>query len=140
MNRNVGLKPGGPLKRRTELKQTKPLPKVSKKRAKENRERAAMADRRFPGRDAMCVVPRCGQRADDFHEPLTRARLGSITDPDNTEPVCRKHNSELTEEPQWGYDLHLLVHSWDERKPAEVAAARRKALAEAYADLMWEAS
>jgi hypothetical protein len=112
----------------------------SAKRRKENSERSMMADRRFPGRDAWCVVPWCGKRADDFHEPLTRARSGSITDPDNTEPVCRGHNSELTEEPAWGYALHLLIHSGDKRSYAQMAADRREAIAQWVADHMWEAS
>ena len=99
------MKQGGPLKR------NKGLRAVSAKRARENRERKAMAKARFPERPR-CVVPWCPRMADDLHEPLTRARGGSITDPDNTVPVCRQHNEELTMEPAWGYELGLLKHSW----------------------------
>ena len=89
---------------------------VSDKRRAENRERAAMADRRWPDRregTVMCAVPGCPRPADDLHEILTRARGGSITDEANTVPVCRQHNGELTLEPDWGSDLGLLRHSWD---------------------------
>jgi hypothetical protein len=78
-----------------------------------------------------CVVPWCEDLADDLHEPKTRARGGSITDPDCGEPVCRGHNHEMTLEPAWGYELDLLVHSWDRRSLADIKAARRKALAAA---------
>lgn len=141
------MKPGGPLKRYTELKQGKPmargngfkrtanplartasLPKQSKKRQRENRERLAMKNAMFPEGRPACIVPWCDRWADDLHEPLTRARQGSITDPDNAVPTCRGHNSELTEEPAWGYELHLLVHEWDKRTYAETAADRREAL------------
>ena len=146
MKRSTPLRNKTPLTRSTPLEGGKPLARTtrlraqSKKRAKENRERSAMADQRFPGRDAWCVVPWCGRRADDLHEPLTRARGGSITDPDASEPVCRDHNHELTLEPAWGYRLSLLVHSWDKRTPAEVAADRREAIAAWRAEHMREAS
>jgi hypothetical protein len=98
-----------------------------------------MADERFPDGRPMCIVPRCGKPADDLHEPLTRARGGSITDPDASEPTCRDHNDELTKEPAWGYELDLLVHSWDRRTAAQIAADRRRKLA-AWAELHREAS
>ena len=49
-----------------------PLRPVSKRRARQNRQRAAMADRLWPDRrdgTVLCAVPGCGQRADDLHEP-----------------------------------------------------------------------
>jgi hypothetical protein len=73
------------------------------------------------------VVPWCRRLADDLHEPLTRARCGSIVDPDNAEPVCRDHNGELTKEPVWGYELALLVHEW-EKTPTSVLARVRRSL------------
>lgn len=60
-----------------------------------------------------CVRPGCNRFADDGHEPLTRARGGSITDPDNVVLLCRPCHDELSEEPAWAYDLGLLRHSWD---------------------------
>jgi hypothetical protein len=95
----------------------KPIKPVSLKQARQNRERAAMADRLYPDRregTVMCAVPWCPRLADDLHEPLTRARGGSITDEDNQTPTCRQHNDELTLEPEWGYRLGFLKHSWDE--------------------------
>jgi hypothetical protein len=96
--------------------QRTPIKTVSLKRARQNRERAAMADRLYPDRregTVMCAVPWCPRLADDLHEPKTRARGGSITDEDNAQPVCRQHNEELTLEPAWGYRVGLLKHSWD---------------------------
>jgi hypothetical protein len=96
---------GQPLPRGTRI------PPVSRKRARKNRERRAMAQRRFPGMNPDCSVKGCLRKADDLHEALTRARGGSITDEENTFPVCRQHNEELTLEPAWGYEQGLLKHS-----------------------------
>jgi hypothetical protein len=97
-----------------------PLKKVSAKRARENRQRAAMADRLWPDRregTVMCSVPWCADRADDLHETLTRARGGSITDERIVKPLCRQHNHDLAQKPeselQWAYRAGLLRHSWD---------------------------
>ncbi len=144
--RRTPLRQGKPLERKTPLKQggnldrTTPIKAQSQKRQRENRQRRAMANAMFPNGTPPCIVPWCGQWADDLHEPLTRARQGSITDPDNAVPTCRRHNSELTEEPGWGYDLHLLVHKWDQRTYTEVAADRREALARWHAENAREAS
>ncbi len=106
------MKRSKPLTRTAGLARTGRLNPVSSRRQRANRERRAMADRRFPERPR-CVVPWCTRMADDLHEPLTRARGGSITDEENTVPVCRQHNEELTMDPAWGYELGLLKHSWD---------------------------
>src|ERR1035438_1328174 len=104
-----------PLRARTPLAKSapargKPLRQVSKKRAKENRVRAAVIAGLYPER------PRCdcgcGRLADDVHEILSRARGGSITDGANfagVAPVC--HNA-TTDEAPFGYELGLSVHSW----------------------------
>jgi hypothetical protein len=95
------------------MKRGKPLPKVSKKRAALIRVRRAMLQAKYPG-ITLCEVPFCNRIADDAHEPLTRARGGSITDPDNVRAICRPHHRELTdEEPEWAYELGFLRHSWD---------------------------
>jgi len=107
VNRNVGLTPGGPLKR------SKGLRAVSVKRARQNRERRAMADRRWPDRregTVMCYIPGCPLPADDLNEILPRGRGGSITAEENTIPTCRGHNEELTKSPAWAYRLGLLKH------------------------------
>ena len=101
------MKPGGTLKR------NKGLRAVSVKRARQNRERRAMADRRWPDRrdgTVMCYVPGCPLPADDLHEILPRGRGGSITDEENTVPTCRDHNEELTKSPAWAYRLGVLKH------------------------------
>lgn len=71
------------------------------------------------------VLSQCGRWADDVHEPLTRARGGSIVDPGNAVPPCRPCHDVLTFRPEselgWAYDLGLLAHSWDAPKAGEVA-------------------
>lgn len=125
------MKPGKPLQRRTELKATKPLERRSElnrggqlnrtgrlraqspKRQAENRVRRKVIHATF-GDQPTCIAPGCTRWADDVHEPLTRARGGSITDPDNMTPLCRPHHDEVTfTEPAWAYELGLLRHSWD---------------------------
>ncbi|MEU8378863.1 hypothetical protein [Streptosporangium sp. NPDC048865] len=122
------------LERRTRLTQGGQLARTrlnpaSSKRDKANRDRRTMAAALFPDGPPQCAVPDCSRRADDLHEPLTRGRGGSITDPDNAEPLCRPHHDEVTfTEPDWAYDLGLLIHSWETTPPAELAAARRNLL------------
>jgi hypothetical protein len=103
------VKPGGPLKR------SKGLRAVSAKRARQNRERRAMVAALYPERPH-CARHGCPSMADDLHEPLTRARGGSITDPDNQVPLCRPCHDEVTFAPEstlgWAYDAGLLKHSW----------------------------
>ena len=89
---------------------------VSLKRQWENRERQAMADRRWPDRrdgTVMCGVPCCPQRASDLHEPKFRSRLGSITDPENAIPVCREHHDWIHAHPLEAHELGLAVNSWE---------------------------
>jgi hypothetical protein len=89
---------------------------VSRKRAALIRERRAMLRAKYPG-VTLCEVPYCNRAADDAHEPLTRARGGSITDPANVKAVCRPHHDEITfEEPEWSYGLGFLEHSWQRRE------------------------
>lgn len=110
------------LKRKTEMprgggpKRGKRLAPVSDKRRAENRQRRAMVAALWPERP-MCAWPDCRSLADDVHEPLTRARGGSITDKDNAAPLCRRHHDYVTFTPESGlgeaYLLGLLRHSWD---------------------------
>jgi hypothetical protein len=86
---------------------------VSTKRQAANRERRAMADRRWPDRrdgTVMCAVSFCNRPADDLHEILPRGRGGSITDEENTTPTCRQHNGEITTGPDWAYQEGLIKH------------------------------
>jgi hypothetical protein len=107
MRRTAELERGPGPERKTRLRA------VNAKRARENRERRAMADRRWPGRrdgTVMCKVPDCGRPADDLHEILPRGRGGSITDEENTVPTCRQHNEEIAQSPEWAYRAGLLKH------------------------------
>lgn len=98
-----------------------PVKPVSAKRQRENRQRRAMADQRWPDRregTVMCGCgrPECNRRADDLHEIKSRARGGSITDETNCVPLARECHDEITFKPEselgWAYDLGLLRHSW----------------------------
>jgi hypothetical protein len=140
LNRRTPLLRGKGLKRGSGLKRRVPLAPVSDKRQAQNRLRRTMVDALFPERP-LCVVyvlsqefpgvvpadviSRCRRWADDVHEPLTRARRGSITDPDNAVPPCRSCHDEITFKPeselQWAYGLGLLVHSWDAPKAGDAA-------------------
>jgi hypothetical protein len=110
LNRGAGLKAG------TGLKRGARLAPVSSKRRAENRRRRAMVSELWPERP-MCAWPDCARFADDVHEPLTRARGGSITDPGNAVPLCRPHHDHVTFTPESelgeAYLLGLLRHSWN---------------------------
>lgn len=91
-----------PLRRRT------PLRKRSKKTAKLYRQRGVYVAEYLTEHPA-CVL--CGMRADDVHEPLTRARGGSILDPANSVPVCRSCHSWIHDHDAEATVLGLLVPS-----------------------------
>jgi hypothetical protein len=129
LGRNVPLGRGAPLASVTQLQRSAPLQRggpirpVSDRRRAENRERRAMLDSLYGGEQPLCTVwvliqpDWCTRWADDAHEPLSRARLGSITDPANVLAVCRACHDVITFRPEseipWAYELGLLVHSWD---------------------------
>lgn len=120
--------PAGPRLRRA------PIRPVSAKRAAANRVRVRMVDALWPGSRGdgqdrpLCVVyelsqahpgaipakvlAACGRWADDVHEPLSRARLGSITDPGNATAPCRCCHDAITPGPPWALALGLVEHSW----------------------------
>lgn len=123
------MKRGKPLERRTPLKVRKqlqntplkaarqmlrrtPLKQVSARRQAENKVRRQVIATAHPDGPTICAVPWCDRIGDSPHEPLTRARGGSITDPDNIVMICWPHNQELTLEPEWGPVLGLLIPSW----------------------------
>lgn len=107
-----GLQRRAGLTTTTGLARVTPLQSVSARRRAENRERSKVAHATF-GDAPLCAVPGCGRLADDVHEPLTRARGGSITDPSNMVPLCRACHGVVQLGPQWAYDLGLMAHSWD---------------------------
>ena len=115
LERRKPLARGKRLERGAELVRRTPLRAVSAVRAAENRLRRKIVGQLFPERP-VCHRPGCCQWADDVHEPLTRARGGSIVDPENMIPLCRAHHEEVTFCPEseldWAYEAGLLRHSW----------------------------
>jgi hypothetical protein len=47
------------------------------------------------------------------HEPLTRARGGSITDAENIRMVCAGHHRFIHEHPQLAERMGMLTSSWN---------------------------
>jgi 5-methylcytosine-specific restriction endonuclease McrA len=92
-------------------RRAKPIRAVSRKRAAENRVRAAVIAAAWPERPR-CACG-CGRLADDVHEVLSRARGGSITDRANMRPLARWCHDKATDEDPRFYDLGLVVHSWE---------------------------
>lgn len=115
--RRAGLARAAAPARSAALERHTPIAPVSDRRAAQRRERSAIIRVLFP-EGTRCARPGCCRYADDVHEPLTRARGGSITDPANMIPLCRECHDEITFRPEkselgWAYELGLLVHSWD---------------------------
>ena len=94
---------------------------VSARRARQNRERAAMIGTMTGGERPVCVVwialapAWCTRWADDAHEKLSRARRGSITLRDNVTLLCRACHDLITFRPEselgWAFRLGLIKHS-----------------------------
>ena len=111
LRRRTPLHRGGRLARRT------PLRSVSPKRAKVQRQRRTMVREELARRE-LCeagVTIRfgghrslCAGLAVDLHEPLTRARGGSILDPANTVAVCRSCHDWIHAHPAAAASIGLL--------------------------------
>ena len=118
-SRRTPLAQGKPLERKTPLRSTgnldrsAPIRQQSAKRQRENRERRKVVTEKYGAGPVWCEVPGCFRPADDAHEVLTRARGGSITDPDNIRAVCRPCHDAITAEAPWAYELGFLRHSWE---------------------------
>lgn len=104
------------------MKRGTPLRQVSDKRAAENRERekakTVVRQRARGGCEARTAIASVTGISEcsgpfDFHEVLTRARGGSITDPENILMVCRRHHDWITENPLSAAGLGLVRNSWD---------------------------
>lgn len=109
-----------PLKRGAPLARTGGVKRVSAKRAAENRIRRKMVAGIVGGPCETCPViqtwdPRhpCDGVAVEVHEPLTRARGGSIVDPDNAMGTCRRGHDWIHGHPSKSAELGLLLHSWE---------------------------
>lgn len=108
LQRRTVLTPGTGLVRRTRLR-----PRSAKTAALYRNERVPLVAAMF-AEPSVCEVPWCPEVATDPHEPLTRARGGSITDPANVRLVCHPHNVMFgSDEQPWMYELGFLRHSWE---------------------------
>jgi hypothetical protein len=65
----------------------------------------------------------CGHWATDVHEILTRARGGSILDPENVLALCRMCHTYITDNPAFSQEHGFTVHSW--ATSADLIAAQR---------------
>lgn len=136
MKRSTPLRRRKPLSARTPITRVTRLRPFSRKRVRLNRERAAFVEQylrdhprcEFPttveqhcpidyvdGYDGPPLVVRreCPRDSVDVHEPLTRARGGSIVDPDNALAVCRWHHDWIHAHPELATKIGLLVPSWE---------------------------
>ena len=112
------MKERKPIARHTPLKRGEPPRKVSKKRVKENRVRTNVVKDVMRSR-LVCEAGRliatvdnkhrCSGEAHDVHEPLTRARGGSITDASNMVVVCRWCHNWIHERPMLASSIGLLL-------------------------------
>lgn len=102
---------------RAEEKAPRRMPQQSKKRQAELPERRRIVAAVL-AIEPVCLAPHCNNPSQDGHERKTRARGGSTLSPWNIVGVCRQCNLALTDEPAWGYETGLLLHSWDD-EPTE---------------------
>ena len=100
-----------------------PLRKVSKKRSRENRERARIFEVAWgPKEWWRCVLrddPRalvdlgsCGGTV-NAHEILKRSQGGSILDPENCVPLCNFHNRAVEDFPEKARKYGLVLSPWE---------------------------
>lgn len=114
------MKRGGPIERKTPIRRSGSLPRVthlrgrSAKGAAEDRERGKVLRAKFPEHEWHgCAVPLCGREANDAHEKLSRGRGGSAVDPENITPLCRLHHDAAHGEDPALYVAGLIKHSWE---------------------------
>lgn len=112
LNRKTPLRSGSQLKRSTPIRQ------VSKKREKLNRARRDFvagflaARPRCEAQQPVMLVDRnhrCQIWSVDVHEVLTRARGGSILDPDNCRAICRACHDWIHDHPKLATEVGLLA-------------------------------
>jgi hypothetical protein len=59
-----------------------------------------------------CEFPNCNSGSEQVHEPLTRARGGSILDLSNTVVLCNDHHRWVHDNPSAATALGLLVSGY----------------------------
>lgn len=113
-----------PLRRTTTLERRTPIRPVSTKRKAIQNDRALLVAEYLATRD--CEVRwdlHCAIRPTDAHEPLTRARGGSILDPTNLVAACRWCHDQIHRHPAEATTRGYLIHSW--ATPDQIEAARQ---------------
>jgi hypothetical protein len=109
--------PAEPIRRVSSLPRSVRLRHQSAKAAARQRVRRSVLQEMFPEHEwHECAFPGCHAEATDPHEPLTRARGGSITDPENIIGLCRRHHDDCHANPSAAAKLGLIRHSWNAGK------------------------
>lgn len=103
-----------PLKASTPLVRRTPVNPFSKKRVKQNAVRSAMRPS-VPTPCAAQIPGVCWGLGQAFHEILSRARGGSITDSENMAWLCNPCNGYMDDHPNWAVENGWLKHSWEAR-------------------------
>ena len=85
--------------------------RVSEKRAVLLKERKALREDLI-GSQCELRLDGCAGLGTDWHEILTRARGGSIVDPENRAWLCRPCHSFVTDHPSWADRHGWTVPSW----------------------------
>lgn len=93
-------------------KPRRPLRAVSKRRARENRERAVIRKER-EGTRCAAGLPCCIGEIEHLHEVLTRGRGGDPTDRENILAICAPCHDWIHGHPREAHELGLLKHSWE---------------------------
>lgn len=109
--------PGVPVRGRTTtaMRRSRGLRRASDKRLAllgQRIEMLALADRSACAGAELVPEVAC-EGPIDPHEPLTRARGGSIVDPANVVFLCRRHHGWVHGNPEKAHALGLLRHSWE---------------------------
>ena len=100
------------MKRSEIARSTKPMRYRSKKREREMVARRVLVAKILTERPR-CEFPDCGYPSTAVHEPLTRARGGSILDETNVLALCLLHHTWTHDNPAAAKSLGLLRHSWE---------------------------
>lgn len=103
------------MKRGQPPRRSKGIPAVSKKRARENRQRVKVREEVLTRDGFTCrarggIIPevrRCSGPL-DVHEVIGRGRGGSFLDPENCVTLCRAHHEFVTTHPERGRELGLV--------------------------------
>lgn len=129
--------------KRTRLERKTPLRRVSLKRQRKMQQRREFVVEQLAARPVceagpqigsyrleqygleyairLAVSAPCTTRAVDIHEPLTRARGGSILDAANSVALCRNCHRWIHDNPDSATEIGLLQPSWQDCPTTEPA-------------------